>query len=150
EALVDLTTFSLDDPHAKPLRYAERRAMRDGATFEIVPAADTPNILDATGGISDRWLKAKGHRAKGCSVGRFDPDYIARFDCALVRQGGRIVAFANIWAAADKSELSVDLMRHEEDMPYGTMDFLFTRLMLWGKAQGYGRFTLGLAPLSGL
>lgn len=41
-------------------------------------------------------------------------------------------------------------MRHDEDMPYGTMDFLFVRLMLWGRDQGYGRFSLGLAPLSGL
>jgi phosphatidylglycerol lysyltransferase len=30
------------------------------------------------------------------------------------------------------------------------MDFMFSRLMLWGKDQGYRWFTLGLAPLSGL
>ena len=30
------------------------------------------------------------------------------------------------------------------------MDYLFVQLMLWGKAQGYGRFDLGMAPLSGL
>ena len=30
------------------------------------------------------------------------------------------------------------------------MDYLFAQIMLWGKAQGYGRFDLGMAPLSGL
>jgi phosphatidylglycerol lysyltransferase len=150
EAHIDLSTFTLEGPDAKPLRYAERRALRDGATFEIVAAADVPTIMDELGGISARWLHAKGQREKGFSVGRFDPVYIARFDCALVRQQGAIIAFANIWKTQDKSELSVDLMRHEDVMPYGTMDFLFVNLMQWGKAQGYAWFNLGVAPLSGL
>jgi phosphatidylglycerol lysyltransferase len=30
------------------------------------------------------------------------------------------------------------------------MDFLFTELMLWGHAQGYRWFSLGMAPLAGL
>ncbi|MES2270433.1 MAG: bifunctional lysylphosphatidylglycerol flippase/synthetase MprF [Pseudomonadota bacterium] len=150
EARVDLATFTLNGPAAKPLRYAERRALRDGATFEVVAAADLPAILGTLSDISTHWLQAKGHREKGFSVGRFDNAYMSRFDCAVVRQGERIVAFANIWAAEDKSELSVDLMRHEEDMPYGTMDFLFVRLMQWGQANGYRCFNLGVAPLSGL
>lgn len=150
EALVDLTTFSLDVPAAKSLRHAERRAVREGATFEIVPAAKVPAIMEDIHAISNRWLKAKRHREKGFSVGWFDPAYVARFDCALVRHEGRIVAFANIWETANRSELSIDLMRHDGDMPYGTMDYLFVRLMLWGKDSGYGRFSLGMAPLSGL
>ena len=63
---------------------------------------------------------------------------------------GRIVAFANIWTAPDCSELSVDLMRHVPDAPYGTMDYLFIKLMLWGKEHGFARFNFGLAPLSGI
>ena len=106
--------------------------------------------MDRLAEISAHWLQAKGHKEKCFSVGRFDRAYMARFDCAVVRQEGKIVAFANIWAAADRSELSVDLMRHDEDAPYGTMDFLFIHLMLWGKEQGYRWFNLGLAPLSGL
>jgi phosphatidylglycerol lysyltransferase len=30
------------------------------------------------------------------------------------------------------------------------MDFLFVSIMVWGKAQGYASFSLGMAPLSGL
>ncbi|UXC90791.1 bifunctional lysylphosphatidylglycerol flippase/synthetase MprF [Sphingobium sp. RSMS] len=150
EARVDLHHFTLDGPDAKPLRYAERRAMREGATFEIVPAGRVPMLLAELKAISDQWLAAKGHGEKAFSVGRFDPAYIAACDCALVRQEGRIVAFANIWATANRRELSVDLMRHADEMPYGTMDFLFIRLMQWGREQGYDWFTLGLAPLSGI
>ncbi|MGH8638736.1 MAG: phosphatidylglycerol lysyltransferase domain-containing protein, partial [Burkholderiales bacterium] len=41
------------------------------------------------------------------------------------------------------------LMRHVEDAPRGTMDFLFISLMLWGREQGYRSFSLGMAPFSG-
>ena len=150
EARVDLHHFTLEGADAKPLRYAERRAMREGATFEIVPASAVPPLLPELKAISDQWLAAKGHGEKAFSVGRFDPDYIAVCNCALVRQEGRIVAFANIWETANRRELSVDLMRHAAEMPYGTMDFLFIRLMQWGRDQGYDWFTLGIAPLSGI
>jgi phosphatidylglycerol lysyltransferase len=150
EAHVDLNSFTLDGPDAKPLRYADRRAARDGAVFDIVAAKDIHAIMHELSEISDEWLALKRHREKGFSIGRFDPAYMARFDCAVVRWQGRIVAFANIWKTADKSELSVDLMRHREAMPYGVMDFLFVRLMQWGQAEGYGWFNLGMAPLSGL
>lgn len=150
EARVDLHHFTLEGADAKPLRYAERRAMREGATFEIVPASAVPPLLPELKAISDQWLAAKGHGEKAFSVGRFDPDYIAACNCALVRQEGRIVAFANIWETANRRELSVDLMRHAAEMPYGTMDFLFIRLMQWGREQGYDWFTLGIAPLSGI
>jgi phosphatidylglycerol lysyltransferase len=30
------------------------------------------------------------------------------------------------------------------------VDYLFAQLMLWGKAEGYHSFSLGMAPLSGL
>lgn len=150
EALVDLESFSLDGPAAKPLRYAERRATREGATFEIVPAAQIGTIFDELAEISARWLQAKGPREKSFSVGHFERGYMGRFDCAIVRHESKIVAFANIWATPNKVELSIDLMRHDSQMPYGTMDFLFLRLMQWGQSQGYKRFNLGMAPLSGL
>jgi phosphatidylglycerol lysyltransferase len=68
---------------------------------------------------------------------------------AVVRQEGKIVAFANIWAGAGE-ELSIDLMRHRPDAAQGIMEFLFIALMLWGKDQGYRWFNLGMVPLAGL
>ncbi len=68
---------------------------------------------------------------------------------ALVRQGGEIVAFANILAARAGTELSVDLMRYLPEVRGGVMDFLFMELMLWGKEHGFATFSLGMAPLSG-
>lgn len=41
-------------------------------------------------------------------------------------------------------------MRHRPDTPNGVMDFMLIELMLAYFGEGYERFDLGLAPLSGL
>lgn len=150
EARISLPEFSLDKPEMKALRYAERRASREGASFAIIPAAQVREHLPELRALSDAWLKAKGQSEKAFSIGSFNPHYLAHFDCAVVLHEDRIVAFANIWATPNHEELSVDLMRHAEAMPYGTMDFLFVHLMQWGQTKGYRWFNLGLAPLSGI
>jgi phosphatidylglycerol lysyltransferase len=99
--------------------------------------------------VSDAWLKEKSTAEKGFSLGFFDADYLARFPVAVVERGGDIVAFANIWPGPKQMELSIDLMRYREGAPKEVMESLFVSLMVWGKAQGYRRFSLGMAPLSG-
>jgi phosphatidylglycerol lysyltransferase len=150
EAVVDLEAFDLGTPTLRSVRKSERVAAKAGATLRVVPAAAVPVILDELEAISQAWMAAKGHREKGFSLGHFDRAYLANFDMALVMVEGRIVAFANLWLTPDKSEASVDLMRHGADAPRGTMDFLFANLMLWAKARGFRRFTLGQVPLSGI
>lgn len=150
EAVVDLTTFELETPQLRSVRKSERTAARAGARLRVVPAAAVPVILDELEAISDDWMTAKGQREKGFSLGAFDRAYLSNFDMALVMVEDRIVAFANLWCTQDHTEASVDLMRQREDAPRGTMDFLFTNLLLWSKARGYKRFTLGMVPLSGI
>jgi phosphatidylglycerol lysyltransferase len=91
-----------------------------------------------------------GAKEKGFSLGRFDDGYICRLPVAVLIVEGRVIAFGNVWPGNGKDELSSDLMRHLPDAPNGVMDCLFVSLMLWGKAQGYRWFDLGMAPLSGL
>jgi phosphatidylglycerol lysyltransferase len=150
EAVIDLSTFALDSPQLRSVRKSERVAAKAGATLRVVPATAVPVILDELEEISREWMIAKGHREKGFSLGCFDRAYLRNFDMALVMVEGRIVAFANLWLTPNKTEASVDLMRHRADAPRGTMDFLFANLMVWAKARGYGRFTLGIVPLSGI
>ena len=150
EATVALAGFTLDGPGRRDLRQAQRRAERDGLSFECVDAGSVPALIDSLRSVSDAWLTAKHSREKGFSLGRFDPAYLARFPCALVRRDGNIVGFANVLASGGRQELSVDLMRHRPDAPPGVMDFLFIQLMLWGAREGYGHFNLGMAPLAGL
>ncbi|WP_082700003.1 bifunctional lysylphosphatidylglycerol flippase/synthetase MprF [Novosphingobium barchaimii] len=150
EAIVDLPAFELGTPQLRSVRKSERVAAKAGATLRVVPAGAVPVILDELEAISAEWMAAKGHREKGFSLGSFEREYLCNFDVALVMVEGRIVAFANLWLTRDKAEASVDLMRHRADAPRGTMDFLFANLLVWAKARGYRRFTLGQVPLSGI
>jgi phosphatidylglycerol lysyltransferase len=150
EAMVDLASFSLDGPGAKSLRYALRRGEAAGARFEILPAPLAADVIAELKPVSDHWLRHKGDGEKAFSLGRFDSDYLARFDCAVIRMGGRIVAFANIWATPNRAELSIDLLRHPEGLDFSATDFLLSHLMLWGRERGYRTFSLGMAPLTGL
>ena len=151
EALIDLSDgFSLEGSARKSLRHSVKRARAAGLSFEIIRAFAVPAQMAALRRVSDAWLARKKADERCFSLGRFDPDYLSRFDCAVLRLGGRIIAFANIWQSGNGRELSVDLMRHLPDAPYGAMDYLFVSLMQWGTTQGFECFNLGLAPLSGL
>jgi phosphatidylglycerol lysyltransferase len=150
EGRVDVARFSMSGKDAKPLRYAERRATADGATFDVIAAEDVAANMAQLRAVSDEWLASRQGREKGFSLGRFDEEYLARFPVAVVRINGRIVAFANILALPNHDELSVDLMRHADVTPYGTMDFLFIRLIGLAREWGYRWFNMGIAPLAGL
>lgn len=150
EAHVPLAAFSLAGPRAKNFRHALRQGEAMRMDFAIVAAADVPAAMDELAAVSAAWLAEKAGAEKRFSLGAFDPAYVARFPCAVIRHEGRVIAFATIWAGAPGEELSVDLMRHLPDAPAGTMDLMFTCLFRWGAEQGYGWFNLGVAPLSGL
>nr|WP_276605808.1 bifunctional lysylphosphatidylglycerol flippase/synthetase MprF [Sphingomonas gei] len=151
EAMIDLDRgFTLHGSLYKSLRHSTNKAVAAGLVFDVIPAARVSAQAQALRHVSDAWLAGKSGPEKGFSLGRFDLDYLSRFDCAVLRLEGEIVAFANIWETRNREEMSVDLMRHLPDTPYGTMDLLFTRLMQLGVERGFRRFNLGMAPLSGL
>jgi phosphatidylglycerol lysyltransferase len=151
EARVPLDGFSLDGPGRAELRQALRRAGREGATFETLSPPDVRPLLPELRVVSEAWLTEKKGAEKGFSLGYFEPAYLCRCPLALVRRQGRIVAFANLWPAGDRHEISVDLMRYDPAAaPHGVMDYLFTSLLAWGAAERYRWFNLGMAPLAGM
>ncbi|MGI9482980.1 MAG: phosphatidylglycerol lysyltransferase domain-containing protein, partial [Hyphomicrobiales bacterium] len=150
EAVVSLSSFGLEGKSHRSLRSAHNRAERSGLTFSIVQPPHSAELLTQLKQISDEWLADKHVREKSFSLGRFDEAYLQHFPIALVEQEGSVIAFANVLQTDAHHGATVDLMRHSKDVPNGTMEFLFVELMLQLKNEGYGYFTLGLAPLSGL
>jgi phosphatidylglycerol lysyltransferase len=150
EAHVRLDDFSLAGSARASLRQSNGKARREGLTFRIVRPADSAELMPHLRQVSDEWRQSKAVTEKGFSLGRFSEPYLRRFTLALVEHAGQPVAFANLWESDARAELSVDLMRHTAAAPKGVMDFLFTELMLWGRAEGYRWFNLGMAPLAGL
>ena len=149
DATVDLSAFSLDGGQNRKHRQAIRRLEVEHAAFRVVPACGVGAIIDQLRDVSDDWLREKSVAEKGFSLGFFDPAYISRFPVAVIEHQGRIVAFANLFLGAQNVEMSLDLMRYHHEAPKEGMEALRLNAMLWGQAQGYKRFALGMARLSG-
>ncbi|MEW5824191.1 MAG: bifunctional lysylphosphatidylglycerol flippase/synthetase MprF [Pseudomonadota bacterium] len=160
EAVVDLSRFSLEGPQGYDHRYLLKRAARDGLSFEILPACRFDDERASLREISDAWLAQRNTREKRFSVGAFDEAYLRHFNFGIVRHEGRIVAFASLLEScqdaapapedARRGEMAIDLMRYRPDAPKNTMQFLLLRCLLQAQENGYARFSLGMAPLSGL
>ncbi len=151
EAHVDLAEFTLDCSAAKKLRQTRNRFQRANIKFSIWDRDTVAARIETLRAISDAWLTEHRAGEKGFSLGRFDSAYIKRFPCIVAEtEDHEVIAFANIWETTGKTQLSVDLMRYLPSAPSGVMDAMFVEVMLWGKAQGYVTFNLGMAPLSGL
>jgi lysylphosphatidylglycerol synthetase-like protein (DUF2156 family) len=151
-AIVDLAAFSLAGSARQKLRSARRRFVeREGAVFEMLNPPHEDGLWPTLRAVSDPWLASHGGREKAFSLGAFAPAYLARHQIAVVRQAGRVIAFANVWTNAGGKCATLDLMRFDpEHAPNGVMDFLFTEMLLWAQARGFESFDLGMAPLAGL
>ena len=150
EAQVRLDRVTLEGHPGKMYRQALRRAERDGVRFRILAPEQIAERLPEFASISRDWLRAKKVVERQFSIGFFDETYLSRFPCAVIeeaRPAGRLLAFANLLEGPNREELSVDLMRYRPDGP-NVMDFLLVSLFLEGKAWGYQRFNLGMAPLA--
>ena len=149
-AYVSLPDFSLKGKGRQDLRTSLNRGEREQMTLEVLPPGVSGQTLAELRAISDSWLDEHSTAEKGFSLGAFTESYVARCPIALVRAQGRAVAFATLLTTGVPEEASVDLMRQVTDAPGGTMDYLFTKLLLHYQSAGFRRFGLGMAPLSGM
>jgi phosphatidylglycerol lysyltransferase len=131
------------------MRDAMSRAERDGWRLEVLPPQAVPARLGELRVVSDAWLQGRGARERGFAEGRFDEAYLRRTPVVIAVRAGRIAAFANLWSAAGREELTVDLLRYTPDAPPRIMDYLLAGTMAWGATEGYRWFTLGMGPLPG-
>jgi phosphatidylglycerol lysyltransferase len=150
DAYVPLPVFDLKGKRRANLRTAVNRAEREGLRFEMIAAEGVQGVLPQLRTISDAWLAGHKAREKGFSLGSFDAEYLYRLPVAIVRRGDTPVAFAVLLSTDAKLEVRVDLMRQIDAAPPGTMEFLFTKLMLEYRERGFARFGLGMAPMSGM
>ncbi len=150
EAIVDLTAFTLQGRKAKDLRYAISHLEKRGIRTERWEPPLTDEQIRALKEVSDEWLSLPGRRERQFTLGRFDAEYIRGTPVvAALDAGGRVLAFVNLIPTPVPGESTGDLMRRRDDVPNGTMDYLFAKLLLSEQQRGIKRYNFGLAPLSG-
>ena len=151
EAIVDLTSFTLEGSANKTLRNSYNKMIRNGYHYDVIQPPHSARMLRELNFISHDWLTA--HRATELrfSLGSFDEGYLNTCPILLIRdREGFIEAFANLVTEFQANEIAVDLMRYLRQSESGLMDFLFVSLFQWARAQGYATFNLGLSALSGV
>lgn len=151
DAMVDLAKFTAGTIRNKHWRNIRNRFNKLGFTYErVIPARDS-DIIDEVAAVSDAWMAQPGRKEWQFFAGSFSRDYMQHSTLHVVRDaGGRVVAFANQVPTFQTEEATVDLMRYMPGAPANCMDWLFLCLLESLNQDGYHRFNLGLAPLSGL
>ena len=61
-----------------------------------------------------------------------------------------VVAFISMMSGYHQPEVTVDLMRHQNDLSNGTMECLFASVFQALQQQGWERFNFSLSPLAGV
>lgn len=151
EAIIDLETFESKIVKGKNFKSKLKKFDKDGFLLERHPAPHPTELIDTIKKVSDQWLSLPGRRERGFSLGWFDRDTVAHDTIFILKDPkGETIAFVNQVPSYAPGEASIDMMRHLEEVPNGTMDFLFSKLLLALKADGFKTFNLGLAALSGV
>ncbi|HVZ80006.1 MAG TPA: bifunctional lysylphosphatidylglycerol flippase/synthetase MprF [bacterium] len=147
KARMPLTGFQVEGIPSTDLKHNHQRLKGNAdLTFEVMPEGSFKALAPELGRISEEWLRKIKGREKGFSGGFFQERYLNYLPLGLVRQEGKLVAFANLLATADKAEISVDLLRWGAESPEGVEDYLLLECMAWASAQGFQWFHLGTAP----
>lgn len=144
EAVIDPARFDLDIPARAALRRKLRRAAQAGVLIESRDDhGNGPLPIDEMAGLAADWARVRGGE-RGFSMGRFAPDYVTGQRVFLARKDGRLIAFVSFHEG--HREWTLDLMRHAEDCPDGTMHGLVARAIAAAAACGVPRLSLAAAP----
>ena len=150
EAIVDLIKFEESIENNKPRKKVVNWFGKHAYKTERIEPPLSKGVMGELKEVSDDWLCIKKKKERSFTLGYFDKKYVSSTPVFVVKDPkGEIIAFANIIHSGAEGESTVDLMRHKENSPNGTMDFLFIKLFLHLRKRSFTRFTLGLAPLSG-
>jgi phosphatidylglycerol lysyltransferase len=151
DAVVDIEKFCGSTIKSKTFKAPLRKFDKQGFKLERLAPPHSDAILDAVQTVSQEWLSLPGRKERGFSLGQFDRTALQTHPLFVLQDDkGQIIAFVDQIPSYVKSEVTIDMMRHRKDVPSGTMDYLFGKLLEAFKELGFARFSLGLAALAGV
>jgi phosphatidylglycerol lysyltransferase len=150
EAIVDLTTFTMDGGKMKTTRSAINRLTSEGFDICIYKPPVKEGLLQKLEMVSKDWLSEMNQKEIAFTQGVFDKVILKEQTIITVEdKEERVYAFLNLIPDYATGEATYDLIRKVSDAPNGVLDLLMAKTLLYLKDQGYKSANLGLAPLSG-
>jgi phosphatidylglycerol lysyltransferase len=148
EARVPMKGFQLDSLSSGDLKNAYQKTKEKADySLEMPAAAEIPALLPELKKISEEWLSKNKTREKGFLTCFFRDQYLLNSQLAIVRNEGKIAAFATLFASGGREEAATGLLRSSSGADSFLEDYLKVELLLWAKEKGYQYFNLGIAPL---
>ena len=145
DARIDLSSFSLAGKRMASIRHSVTSARKAG--LRVVPYSIS--IAPGVERVSAEWLAQKRGGELGFTLGKFDPDAVAKVDCRVAVNADGAVAGFITWRSYDDGHARVlDLMRRASDAPNPTMDLLVGESLLEFAAAGLEVASLGAVPRS--
>lgn len=151
DGIVNLELFTSKTVAKKTFKSVVKKFDKEGYILERHLPPHSESLLNEVEAVSRQWLTLPGRRERGFSLGKFDRAELQRNYLFVLRdKDGKALAFVNQIRSYCPGEVTIDMMRHVENAPNGTMDFLFAKLLFFLKDEGFTQFSLGLAALSGV
>ena len=139
EAVLDPATWTEAGAARAALRRKLRRAEKAGiTTAEIASGDHEPDLAR----VDAAWCATQGP-ARGFTMGRYAPDYIARQRVFAASFDGRICAFVTFHKS--QGEWVLDLIRHDSALD-GTIHALIRHALITARAERCPRLSLAAVP----
>jgi phosphatidylglycerol lysyltransferase len=151
EAVVDLTSFTLEGGKNKALRNAINKLNDRGfkSTVHMPPIKD--GLIQKLKAVSDEWLNSNDRKEIIFSQGMFVWEELKQQTIITVENAEEmVIAFLNIIPDYAPGEATYDLIRKTDESPHGVLDFILIEMFRYLKSQNYSRANLGFAPMSGM
>lgn len=149
EAIVDLTSLTLEGPVMAKLRHEVSRGTRNGVTIRIIPKSEvTPTIRAAMAALAASWLRRHALGEMAFSVGcRSDQPEAPTTLGLAYNKDGALVAYCSWLALPGGRGVVLDEIRRTPETPAGAMDLLLYTCMKQFALQATWA-SLGLAPIA--
>lgn len=150
DAIVEMAGFSLEDKARKPFRAKVSQLEKAGIKAEYHQPPIGAQLMAQVREVSGEWLQIPGRRERRFALGMFDEEYLSSTPVFTASDGeGRVLAFVNLIPSSRPGEATADLMRRRSKAPNGIMDYVFVKLLLYLKDEGFKYFNMGMSPMSG-
>lgn len=151
EAVLNLTTFTMDGGKMKTTRSAVNRLSAEGFELKVYHAPIKEGLLQKLEKVSEDWLRDLNQKEVAFTQGVFDTSILKEQTILTIEdQEEKVYAFLNLVPDYATGEATYDLIRKVDEAPNGVLDMLLAKTFLYLKAEGYTSVNMGLAPLSGM
>ncbi len=151
EAILDLTTFTMDGGKMKTTRSAVNRLTAEGYELKVYHAPIKEGLLQKLENVSVEWLKDLDQKEVAFTQGVFDIAILKEQTILTIEdKEEKVYAFLNLIPDYAPGEATYDLIRKVSDAPNGILDMLLAKTFLYLKETGFTSANMGLAPLSGM